>query len=116
MWKLKNQQTQARISIVLLALVDANYEFLVAEAGANGRVSDGGMQSNSIFYDRFKNGRLRVPYSGYFHNDYPEQIPFVIVRLSRARRIVENAFGILASRFRKFRTCKRYKFVPRKGS
>lgn len=118
-----------KFSIVLLALVDANYEFLVAEAGANGRVSDGGVLSNSTFYDRFKNERLRIPDSGYLHNDYPEEMPFVIVgddafplqknimkpysgenlsndevifnyRLSRARRIVENAFGILASRFR----------------
>ena len=34
---------------VLLALVDANSEFLVVEAGANGRVTDGGVLSNSTF-------------------------------------------------------------------
>ena len=68
-----------KFSIVLLALVDTNYEFLVVEAGANGRVTDGGVLSNSTFYDNFKSNKLKIPESGHLHNDFPEQMPFIFV-------------------------------------
>ena len=35
-------------SIVLMAVVDSNYEFLYVDVGANGRVSDGGCGGGKI--------------------------------------------------------------------
>ena len=38
-------------SIVLLAIVNANYEFLLADVGTNGRISDGGVIRNTEVYE-----------------------------------------------------------------
>lgn len=120
-------------SIVLLALVDANYNFLYVNVGCQGRISDGGVFSNTEFRKRMKSDNLHLP------RDRPlpgrtKNVPFVFVtddafplerhllkpyvgpqnkdskerkynyRLSRARITVENAFGILSARFRILRT------------
>ncbi|KMQ88306.1 nuclease harbi1-like protein [Lasius niger] len=39
-------------SLVLLALVDADYKFLIVDFGTNGRVSDGGVIDNTNFYKK----------------------------------------------------------------
>ena len=110
-----------------MAVVNGNYEFIIADVGANGRVSDGGVFSNTRFYERLVEYKLHIPQ----HDNLPEseiKLPYVLVgddafplmdnlmkpfsrknltteqaifnyRLSRAPRIVENAIGILASRF-----------------
>lgn len=115
-------------SIVLLAVVDANYRFLVVDVGCNGRVSDGGVFNNSSFSSCIKDNSLNFPPPMNLPNTNLAS-PFTLVaddafplqsnimkpysqrfatrerkvfnyRLSRARRVVENAFGILANRFR----------------
>lgn len=115
-------------SIVLLAMADANYKFTYINIGINGRISDGGVFWESdlskalernwlnVPEDKPLPGRtLPVPYmivgdaaftlSTHILKPYPfkrmtkEQRIFNY-RLSRARRVIENTFGILANRFR----------------
>lgn len=119
-------------SIVLLALVDANYNFTYIDVGVNGRVSDGGVYRQSslakaiaqnsinIPEDRSLPGRNKLvphviladaafPLSEHILKPYPfrdmsDEQRIFNYRLSRGRRVVENAFGILANRFRIFLT------------
>jgi hypothetical protein len=115
-------------SIVLLALVDANYKFLCIDVGCNGRVSDGGVYRNSELSQAVSANNLNFPTPSLLPGT-TTQVPYVIIaddafplqrhimkpyksrdinlgqkifnyRLSRARRTVENAFGILSNRFR----------------
>lgn len=117
---------------MLLALVDADYKFLYVDIGCNGRVSDGGVFKNSTLFSALENNTLHIP-SPKAILDQQKKIPYMLVaddafplktyiqkpysqsglttekrifnyRLSRARRIVENAFGILSNRFRVFMT------------
>ncbi|XP_052901550.1 putative nuclease HARBI1 [Anopheles moucheti] len=48
-------------SIVLLAIVDANYNFLYIDVGAKGSVSDGGVFRNSRIHEKFEKGELNLP-------------------------------------------------------
>lgn len=119
-------------SIVLLAVCDANLEFLYVDIGANGRVSDGGVWNNSDLCLRIANNTAGLPTDKLIPGS-DRMVPYVFVaddafqlqrhimkpfphqnqtpqerifsyRLSRARRTVENAFGILSNRFRVFLT------------
>ena len=119
-------------SIVLLALVDADYKFIYVDIGTNGRVSDGGVLKQSTLGKALENSELSIPQPSPLQR-YGVPMPYVIVaddafplkenimkpyslagltkeqrifnyRLSRARRIIENAFGILSNRFRIFMT------------
>jgi hypothetical protein len=115
-------------SLILLALVDANYKFLFIDFGAQGRFSDGGVFAESDLNEAMQKNTINWPVSARLP-DTEIQFPYCIVaddafplrdtimkpyphrnlsgsqrifnyRLSRARRCVENAFGILAARFR----------------
>lgn len=119
-------------SIVLLALVDADYKFTYVDIGTNGRISDGGVFKNSALAQALEYNELNIPDPTPLPNR-TMNVPYVIVaddafphlpsilkpfalrtltkeqrifnyRLSRARRIVENTFRILANRFRVFMT------------
>ena len=115
-------------SIVLLALVDADYKFTYIDVGCNGRVPDGGALKNSTLNQSLMNNYLYIPPPEPLEGEKSQVLmPYVIVaddafplknnlmkpyslrnlsveqrifnyRLSRAHRITENAFSILGSR------------------
>lgn len=111
-------------SINLLAICDALNRFLVVDIGAQGRQSDGGVFNNSALPHlfethslcippplRMKNSEFEFPYvllgdkafsiSTYIMKPYPRSGKLNIrkkifnYRLSRGRRTIECAFGIL---------------------
>lgn len=119
-------------SIVLMGLVDAEYCFVFADCGCQGRLSDGAVYQNTVLYQKILNEQLCLPSPEPLPGRQKET-PYVIVgddafplsnqiikpfpgqhdkgskerafnyRLTRARRVVENTFGIMASVFRVLR-------------
>ena len=47
-------------SIVLLAIVDANYKFIYTDIGCNGRISDGGVFKNCSLYHALEHKTLHT--------------------------------------------------------
>ena len=118
-------------SIVLMAVVDSNYRFRYVNVGAQGRISDAGVFSECNLTQALNKGKLNLPKPASLTGS-EVVTPFVFIadeafplgqnlmkpfarrglalnerifnyRLSRARRVVENAFGILSGRFRVFK-------------
>lgn len=65
-------------SVVLLAVVNSNYEILMADVGINGRVSDGGVLGYTKFGEWLADNNLGIPDAEVLSN-YQKQLPYVFV-------------------------------------
>ncbi|XP_031340979.1 uncharacterized protein LOC116169088 [Photinus pyralis] len=81
-------------SIVLMALVNANYEFVYVNVGCNGRVSDGGVFESTDFHDKLINKTLKLPST----HDTTENLNFVFVA-DEAFALHENIKTISSEEF-----------------
>lgn len=119
-------------SLVLLATCDANCLFTFIDAGAYGKPSDSTIYKESKLCKQIDDGTLKIPEPRYI-SGLPNAINYCFIgdeafglskhmlrpysgkqldyakrmfnyRLSRARRCIECAFGLLSSKFRIFQS------------
>lgn len=114
-----------------MGVADATYKLLYIDVGRNGKHSDGGVFNRCTFGQAMDMGKLNLPAPKPLRGSQ-KPMPYVVVaddafamrpnvmkpyaqrgltmvqrvfnyRLSRARRIIENVFGIMSARFRVLR-------------
>ena len=126
----KNFNYKKTFSIILLAIAGPNYECIYANVGSNGRMNDSGVWNSADLRRKIEDddlsipsptplpyGCIRTPYvfvgddafalksymmKPYSQKDLTTEKRIYNYRHSRARRISENLFGILANKWRVF--------------
>lgn len=114
-----------------MGICDGDYKFIYVDVGSNGRISDGGVFNKCSFAEALERGSLHLPQPEplpgrnvktpyvFVADDAFSLKPNIIkpfgqtnlsvdervfnYRLSRSRRCIENAFGIMSARFRVMR-------------
>uniref|UniRef100_A0A182WHM0 DDE Tnp4 domain-containing protein n=1 Tax=Anopheles minimus TaxID=112268 RepID=A0A182WHM0_9DIPT len=66
-------------SIVLLVIVDADYNFLFADAGGKGGISDGGIFRNSRLFQKLENKLLDIPDPQPLRLPYSIPVPYFLL-------------------------------------
>jgi len=122
-------------SIVLLGTCDAEYKFTWVDIGQYGSISDGGVWSNTHFRQDLEEGTANLPpptllpgttvlfpyvfvadeafpLSNYMMRPFPKKNDKMTdderifnYRLSRARRVIENTFGIMKTKWQILHSC-----------
>ncbi|KAM4037620.1 uncharacterized protein ACNLHF_016137 isoform 2-T2 [Anomaloglossus baeobatrachus] len=115
-------------SVVLFALVDSNYRFIMVDIESNGSSTDSHIFTTSIIGQRLLNNQLAIPQPRVLPGSTGPPVPFVMVaneafafsdhvlrpfshkgldyrrnihncRLAKARRYVEHGFGLLFAKW-----------------